>query len=131
MESRCSIGLPDHSVGELPNSGNRNSLSAQEQSFRMGLDPDGSGADPGLGMFGVAVNDALGGGPVDVLGANGDGMTLIGWAADGPGGSYEGTTPDFPATTYCYALTEAFPFVPRCCTAARAEPFELFRGATS
>lgn len=233
-----SNGMPDHSVGEFPNSGNPNALSAQDQSFRMRLDPDGSGADLGLGMFGVAVNgvvfegeaaefwqndedsgwqyDALGGGIglgfdcntahvqpsgkyhyhgvpeglVEVLGANGDEMTLIGWTADGnpiyvvygysepndaesevvalgpsyelkagdrpagpddpdgPGGTYdgtfvedweyvansgdldecngrEGTTPDFPGTTYYYVLTESFPFVPRCYTAAPDDSFEL------
>ncbi|MGI9577618.1 MAG: YHYH protein [Microthrixaceae bacterium] len=242
-----SNGMPDHSVGEFPNTGNPNALSPQEQSFRMRLDPDGTGADLGLGMFGVAVNgivfegeaaefwqndensgwqyDALGGGIglgfdcntahvqpngkyhyhgvpkglVDVLGVNGDEMTLIGWAADGnpmyvvygysepndaesevvvlessyelktgerpggsdvsggtdvpggtdgPGGNYdgtfvedweyvpdsgdldecngrEGTTPDFPGTTYYYVLTETFPFVPRCYVAAPDESFEL------
>src|SRR5947208_194421 len=53
-----SDGLPDHPTGAFPNRGNPNSISAQQYSYRVPLNPKAAQATTALGMypFGVALN---------------------------------------------------------------------------
>lgn len=51
-------GIPDHAVGAFPNSGNPNTISAQEHSFRMPLKPSGAGVDF-VQRVGISVNGIL------------------------------------------------------------------------
>jgi len=51
-----SNGLPDHSTGQFPNSGNPNSISAQNHQFRVTLNPQKSGNATPVQLAGVAVN---------------------------------------------------------------------------
>ena len=198
-------GLPTHEHGDFPNSGNPNSIRAQNYKFTIPLNPkknekvntthrflfgialSGVPFDPGTAEY--YNNDRRSGWRYEALSGKlnlgidqsnahvqptgayhyhgipkmiitGEAMQLIGYSADGfpiyydksfissyslkkgnrpsgPGGSYDGTfvadyeylegqgnlgecnhtfakTKEYPNGTYLYALTETFPFIPRC-----------------
>ena len=51
-----SNGLPDHSTGQFPNSGNPNSISAQNHQFRVTMNPQKTGNATQVQLAGVAIN---------------------------------------------------------------------------
>lgn len=53
-----SNGIPDHSYGRFPNSGNPNKVSPQNHSYRISLNPQLTGrvVENSMGLFGVALN---------------------------------------------------------------------------
>lgn len=51
-----SNGIPDHATGKFPNSGNPNSISAQNHNFRVTLHPEKTGRATPVQLPGVAIN---------------------------------------------------------------------------